>query len=36
MGDIANDLAAVLALRTMADTLEDASVERAMRAGWSW
>jgi biotin operon repressor len=25
-----------MALREMADRLEDASVERAIRAGWSW
>lgn len=29
-------LAAVVALRRLADRLEDAAVERAMRAGWSW
>jgi len=29
-------LAAVAALRRLADQLEDAAVERAMRAGWSW
>jgi len=32
----ANGLAAVVALRGMADRLEDAEVERAMGAGWSW
>ena len=32
----ADDLAAVVALRELADRLEDAAVERAMRAGWSW
>ncbi|HEY8760087.1 MAG TPA: helix-turn-helix domain-containing protein [Candidatus Dormibacteraeota bacterium] len=25
-----------MALRAMTDQLEDAEVERAMRAGWSW
>jgi len=29
-------LAAVLALRRLADRLEDAEVERALRTGWSW
>lgn len=29
-------LAAVVALRRLADRLEDAAVEQAMRAGWSW
>lgn len=32
----ADELAAVVALRRLADRLEDAAVERAMRAGWSW
>jgi transcriptional regulator with GAF, ATPase, and Fis domain len=36
IGAIADGLAAVVALRAMADRLEDAEVERAMRAGWSW
>jgi len=35
-GDPADGLAAVQALRRLADRLEDAQVERAMRAGWSW
>lgn len=35
-GEIADDLAAVLALRALADQLEDAAVERALRAGWGW
>ena len=26
----------MVGLRRLADRLEDASVERAMRAGWSW
>ncbi|GAA3422150.1 hypothetical protein [Streptosporangium vulgare] len=34
--DPADALAAVVALRRLADQLEDAAVERAMRAGWSW
>ena len=29
-------LAAVVALRRLADRLEDAEVERALRTGWSW
>jgi hypothetical protein len=32
----ADDLAAVVALRELADRLEDVAVGRAMRAGWSW
>lgn len=35
-GAEADDLAAVVALRELADRLEDAAVERAMRAGWGW
>ena len=35
-GEPADGLAAVVALRRLADLLEDAEVERAMRAGWSW
>ncbi|MBM7831476.1 transcriptional regulator with GAF, ATPase, and Fis domain [Agromyces cerinus] len=35
-GAEADDLAAVVALRELADRLEDAAVERAMRSGWSW
>jgi hypothetical protein len=34
--DPADSLAAVAALRRLADRLEDAAVEQAMRAGWSW
>ncbi|AUH39403.1 MULTISPECIES: hypothetical protein [unclassified Streptomyces] len=34
--DPADALAAVAALRRLADRLEDAAVERAMRTGWSW
>ena len=29
-------LAAVVALRRLADRLEDAEVERALRDGWTW
>lgn len=36
IGEAADDLAAVVALRALADQLEDAAVERAMRSGWSW
>jgi biotin operon repressor len=34
--DPADLLAAVTALRRLADQLEYAAVEQAMRAGWSW
>jgi hypothetical protein len=34
--DPVDGLAAVVALRRLADWLEDAEVERAMRTGWSW
>ena len=34
--DPADGLAAVVALRRLADLLEDHEVERAMRAGWGW
>jgi hypothetical protein len=34
--DSADAPAAVVALRRLADLLEDAAVERAMRAGWGW
>lgn len=34
--DPADGLAAVVALRRLADRLEAAQVERAMRDGWSW
>jgi hypothetical protein len=34
--DPADGLAAVVALRRLADLLEDREVERAMRSGWSW
>ena len=36
IGGPADGLAAVSALRAMADRLEDSEVERALRAGWSW
>ena len=35
-GGPADGLAASSALRAMADRIEDAEVERAMREGWSW
>lgn len=35
-GGPAEGLAAVVALRELADQMEDAAVEAAMRAGWSW
>lgn len=35
-GDPGDGLAAVVALRRLADRLEDASVEQAVGAGWSW
>jgi hypothetical protein len=34
--DPADALAAVGALRRLADRVEDAAVERALAAGWSW
>lgn len=34
--DPTTGLAAVVALRRLADRLEDAQVERALRSGWSW
>jgi pyrroloquinoline quinone (PQQ) biosynthesis protein C len=34
--DPADGLAAVVALRRLADRLEDAEVERALRHGWTW
>lgn len=36
LGPIADDLAAVVALRELADRLENSAVERALRDGWSW
>lgn len=35
-GEVADRLAAVGALRRLADQLEDAAVEEAMRSGWAW
>lgn len=35
-GGPADGLAAVVALRALADQLEAAQVERALREGWSW
>ncbi|GAB3042622.1 hypothetical protein GCM10027052_25910 [Parafrigoribacterium mesophilum] len=35
-GGPADGLASVVALRALADQLEDAEVERAVRDGWSW
>lgn len=32
----AEGLAAVVALRRLAELMEDAEVERAMRSGWGW
>jgi DNA-binding NarL/FixJ family response regulator len=34
--DPGDGLAAAVALRRLADRLEDAEVERALRRGWSW
>ena len=34
--DPADGLASVVALRRLADQLEDAEVARAMRDGWTW
>jgi transposase len=36
LGGPADGLAAVVALRELADRLEDAQVELALREGWSW
>jgi aromatic ring hydroxylase len=36
VGGVADELAAVVALRELADRLEDAAVETALRDGWSW
>ena len=36
VGGPADGLAAVVALRELADRMEAAGVERAMREGWSW
>ncbi|MEV5572398.1 RNA polymerase subunit sigma-70 [Spirillospora sp. NPDC052269] len=34
--DVGAELAAVVAMRKLADRMEDAAVEKAMRSGWSW
>jgi hypothetical protein len=36
LGGPADGLAAVVALRELADRLEDAQVEQALREGWTW
>lgn len=36
ISETADRLAAVVALRELADRLEDAAVEQAMSEGWSW
>jgi DNA-binding NarL/FixJ family response regulator len=36
LGGVADGLASVVALRDLADRLEDAEVERALRDGWTW
>ena len=36
VGGVADGLASVVALRELADRLEDAEVERALRDGWTW
>ncbi|WP_417235417.1 hypothetical protein [Arthrobacter sp.] len=36
LGGVADELAAVPALRALADRMEDAAVERALTEGWSW
>ena len=36
LGGAADGLASVVALRELADRLEDAEVEHALRDGWSW
>jgi len=36
LGGAADGLASVVALRELADRLEDAEVERALRDGWTW
>lgn len=36
LGEVADGLAAVVALRELADRMEDAQVERALREGWTW
>lgn len=34
--EISDGLASVLALRRLADRVEDTEVEKALAAGWSW
>ncbi len=36
VGGVADDLAAVLALRELVELREDAAVERALAEGWTW
>jgi hypothetical protein len=36
LGPVADQLASVVALRELADQREDAAVENALRAGWTW
>ena len=36
LGPVADELASVVALRELADQREDAAVESALRAGWTW
>ncbi len=36
LSNVADGLAAVVALRRLADQLEDQQVEQAMREGWTW
>jgi DNA-directed RNA polymerase specialized sigma24 family protein len=36
LGPVGDGLAAVVALRSLADQLEEAQVERALQEGWSW
>lgn len=36
LGNVADELAGVVALRELADRHEDAAVEHAFREGWAW
>ena len=36
LGPVADELASVVALRELADRVEDAAVENALRDGWTW
>lgn len=36
LGETADELAGVVALRELADRVEDGAVERALRDGWTW